>query len=275
MLQICDSSINDLNLKLSSPSSGITLGLTFTPLKDLASSPAFINQAESVSCSNEPSTVKCCRSLFVDSEIEPKSIEMTVKKKDPTQKASELLTKALLEQKMHAAKKRKFEPTSIRSRPSSRRQNPFIKRTTKVSVESEKMKNELKNKSEKIAANNKKLAKKAKIAHENSSKTTVNLDFGNLKMAPLEHYKIPMCISDIENKIVSKIDARYLTSIETNINNSASDPEQYTQAYAALLYFIETAESITLQEFNEKYIRLSYSKIGKTFQIENAVSLKL
>lgn len=123
----------------------------------------------------------------------------------------------------------------------------------------------------KIAANNKKIAKKAKIAHENSSKTTVNLDFGNLKMAPLEHYKIPMCISDIENKT----DARYLTSIEANINNSASDPEQYTQAYAALLYFIETAESITLQEFNEKYIRLSYSKIGRTFQIENAVSLKL
>lgn len=47
MLQACDSSMNDFDLKCSLPSSEITLGPSFTPLKDLASSKEFQNDSSS------------------------------------------------------------------------------------------------------------------------------------------------------------------------------------------------------------------------------------
>lgn len=185
---------------------------------------------------------------------------IAVKKIDPTQKASEMLTKALLEQqKMHAVKKSKSEPTSIRSA----RRKPYARITAKANVESKKRK------PEKIATNHEKPAKKTKIAQEVSSKGTINTEFGFLKMAPLKQYEIPMNIADIEKKID---DGSYVTLIKRNIEYSLSDPEHYINAYAALLYLTETAESISLQEFNQKFIRLSYSKVGRTFQIKNSVS---
>lgn len=296
MLQPCNSSVNDFNLKFSSPSSGITLGSSFTPLKDLASSTEIKNdsnsdeaeqstlfadkarrmevplgQLKSVSCSiTEP---KCSRSLFVDSkEMEHEMTEIVVKENDPTQKASENLIKALLEQRtMHIAKKGKSEPTSIRSRRKKPLGKPNVKITTKASTRASTKASvtSKKRKSEKIVTKNEKPVKKAQ---ENLSQSTMDnetLDFGNLKMTSLKQYEIPSAISNIEKNI----DTTYLPILKRLIEASVSNSEKYISAYAALLYLTETADSISLQKFDQKKIRLSYSQVGTTFQIKNSVSL--
>lgn len=361
-LQPCDSSMNDFNLQstlLSSPSSDITLGLSFTPLKDLASSTEFQNesvsdqameaeepilnieatqstifnesrrrkwaslwQVESVSCSiaDPESRPKPGRYPIKDSQpkeivsVQPEQtclqgvitteegsmeatefkinkdkdldkalnqnltsaklfqgnlvntqnekfgdnektkpeliVEIAMKKSDPTQKASEMLTKALLEQqKMHAGKKNKSEAKCERK--------PYS------GIKSKKRKL-----GKNLGKNATKPAKKAKIQQAISSQGTIKNDFGCLKLVPLKKYEIPMVIVDIEKKI----DVSYLYTIESNIEYSASDQEHYFHAYTALLYLNETAESIYLQEFNQQFIRLSYSQVGTTFQIKNSVS---
>lgn len=286
MLELLNSSVNDINLKLSSPSSGITLGPSFTPLKDLVSSSDFQNdevcqmqallkQAENISCSI--TAPKCSRSLFLDSKrAEPKMTEIAVEKIDPTQKNLKMLTKSLLEQqqmaKMNAAKKKKSESLPICFEKREPLKKLSVKSLAKTTTKP------MKRKTEKIAAKRDKPAKKVKIAHQNSSQSTTSNDFGNLRMVPLEQYNIPVAISDIE----TQNDTTNLPAYKQIIEASGSDASHYFDGYSALLYLVETAESIYLHEFNQKHIRLSYSGVNTsvnrssgTFQIKNSVSFTI
>lgn len=282
MLKSCDSTINDLNLKLSSPSSEVTLGTSFTPLKDLASTNELVSDEASYRIQASPEQAITCsitetkssRSLFIECEkvkpkVKPKVIEVPTNESDPTQKASEMLTKTLLEQlEQHQKRGRKTEAKESKSGPICTRsqcQKRYSETSTKVRVGSKKRKLKA------TTIKSEKPAKKTKLLQESSIKRTkassmVN-DFGNLKMVPLEQYEIPFYISDIENKT----DLSHLSMINHHIKNSVSDPDQYIHAYSALLYFNETAESISLQDFNQRFIRLSYSNNCRIFQIKISV----
>lgn len=258
-----------------SPSSGITLGESFTPLKDLASLTEFRNdsvsdeseqltlladethqikafsgQAESVNQDVSCSFIETKCSQIVDGE------KTEVKREDPTQKASDMLIKTLLEeQKRHAGKKvsKKSDPMSIRFQ-----RKPVAKKR--------------KSKTEKPAII---AAKKAKIVKPNESqaksqrtKKSQDNNFGSLRMVQLKQYEIPTNVSNIEKKI----DGSYLPIVKQMIEASVSDSKLYTPAYAALLFLTETAESISLQGFDQEDIHISYSRVGRTFQITNTVN---
>lgn len=124
-------------------------------------------------------------------------------------------------------------------------------------------KSEPKNKKRKVEGP----GEKVKIARK-ENKATTRVKFGNLKMMPLKKYDIPVEFSDIEKGI----DASHLDVIRSAIDSSESNQIQYTYAYSALLYLTEAAESISLDDFNQNSIRMSYSRLGRTFQIKNSVS---
>lgn len=118
-------------------------------------------------------------------------------------------------------------------------------------------------KKRKLDTKNKKPTKKTKIEQQNARQN----DFGNLKMVNLNQYDIPTQFHAIE----MNTDTSYLDVIKNNFKYSTSEPEHYKNAYRALLYLNEASEHISLQEFNQKHIRLS-SSIGNQFRIQISVS---
>lgn len=113
-------------------------------------------------------------------------------------------------------------------------------------------------------------AKKTKLQDSGNekSKKDAQIEFADLKMTPLKMYYIPIQILDLERKI----NTSYLPEIEQNIATSSTDPTKYVTAYTALLHLTETAESVFMKDFYEKFIQLSYSNTGTTFQIKISVS---
>lgn len=108
--------------------------------------------------------------------------------------------------------------------------------------------------------------KKAKT----KAKTGQN-DFGFLKMSNLLSYDIPSHFYAIEMGTDTDTHISHLDMITENVTQSAFDPDSYKKACQALLFLNESAELISIQEFNQNYIRLSVST-GNTFKIPISVS---
>lgn len=211
----------------SSPSSEVALGPTFTPLKDLASSLEFQNtgKKEQTQPARQIQIGSISNSI---SEPKTKEFKNAVNKIDPTKKATEMLTKSLMEQ-LEQRKRNDQKVNALESKSQkiyTRSQHHRRVRPESGSKATPKTKPE-KRKAQKNTNKNESSSKKPKIQPKTTQKTlnksSPQDDFGSLKMVPLKPYEIPPQISNIEKMN----DTSHLTLIERNVERSKLDPESY------------------------------------------------
>lgn len=90
---------------------------------------------------------------------------------------------------------------------------------------------------------------------------------GNLRMSTVNDYAVPTYVAEIEKNI----DNTHFPLIKYSIENSIKDADHYVNGHRALLHLVETAESLSVQQYNQKRIQLSFIK-DKTFKIKISVS---
>lgn len=91
--------------------------------------------------------------------------------------------------------------------------------------------------------------------------------FGNLILKTLQKNDVHA----VYLKIKQGQNASFIKSLEEKIADGASDSASYIEAYKAMLNLEEAAETLNLQNFNQRSIQLTYSNFGKTFEIKKDV----
>lgn len=170
---------------------------------------------------------------------------------DPTTKASDMLIKALLEQKEHSLRQK---DEKSRTSPTSRL--PVFRSETKTH--------------RKIPIKRRNDTSKKSKEEPNKKKIKLDLDakIPELRLKPLEKHHVRKEFLDIEQTQ----DSKQIAKIKDTIVSSSDDCSSYIAAYKKMLYLEQAAEVLNVEKYNQRSIQLSYSNAGNVFVIKKTVS---
>lgn len=176
---------------------------------------------------------------------------------DPTEKASNLLIEALLEQKEH------FERQNAKKTTGKTPSHHYTPRKMPKFTIKRKGESKIETNDEDEGKRTQPKEKKIKIGINDGMPN----GFGNLILKTLQKNDVHA----VYLKIEQGQNASFIKSLEEKIADGASDSASYIEAYKAMLNLEEAAETLNLQNFNQRSIQLTYSNFGKTFEIKKDV----
>lgn len=210
------------------------------------------------------------RSVINEIEAESnKNLDQNIE--DPTQKASNMLIKSLLDEQKRIHKKNvcnvKHKSKHVSSLARSSVKIPKKIRLPKIPIKPKMSGENLEFEEENTARNTETREKQKKIAIIDD----IPNGFGCLSLQRLGKRVLPDIFFQIEKGLGRAQAKEILTSMEQKQSESTTNLSAYIEFYRAMLNMEEAAETLNIQKYNQRSVQLAYSNFGNKFEIKKDV----